>query len=286
MATTDAHPAPGRERVGILAGTGRLPEIIADELARQGAPVFVIALAPETGSWIKSYPNEHVPVTHLSRIVRSLKSASVQTVVLAGGISVRPSLFSFRFDWMTIRQFPRLIRALMMGDDGLLRTAVAWLSEQGFAVVGAHELVPSLLAPERVITLLAPDEDDRADIDAAVAEAIRLGASDLGQAAVAKSGAVIASETREGTRAMLKALARMMDGFQRSGVLAKFSKPGQELRVDMPTIGPDTVEQAAAAGLAGIVVEAERSLILDREIVIARANALGIFVAGVRVSAP
>lgn len=286
MATTDANPASGRERVGILAGTGRLPEIIADELAKQGASPFVVSLTPETGSWTKVYQNELVPVTSLSLLVRRLKSASVKTVVLAGGISVRPTLFSFRLDWMTIRQLPRLIRALMKGDDGLLRTAVAWLGEQGFTVVGAHELVPSLLAPERILTLLTPDADDHGDIQAAVAEAVRLGAADIGQAAVARAGAVIASETREGTRAMLTALARKTDGFQRSGVLAKFSKPAQELRVDMPTIGPDTIEQAAAAGLAGIVVEADRSLILDRELVIARANALGIFVAGVRSSAP
>jgi DUF1009 family protein len=286
MATTDANPAPEQDRVAILAGTGRLPEIIAGELAKQAKSVFVVALGPDTGNWIDSYQHDLVPVTHLARIVRSLRSASVKTVVLAGGISVRPSLLSFRLDWMTIRQFPRLIRALMKGDDGLLRTAIAWLGEQGFSVAGAHELVPSLLAPERVMTLLAPDEDDYVDIKAAVAEALRLGAADVGQAAVARSGSVLAGETREGTRAMLEALAQKTDRFQRSGVLAKFSKPGQELRADLPAIGPETVEQAAAAGLAGIVVEADRSLILDRELVVARANALGIFVAGVRSSAP
>jgi UDP-2,3-diacylglucosamine hydrolase len=285
MATTDASAASGRGRVGILAGTGRLPEIIASELAKQGASPFVLALTPETGSWVKAYQNELVPVTSLSRLVRTLKSASVKTVVLAGGIRVRPSLLSFHLDWMTIRQFPRLVRALLKGDDGLLRTAVAWLGEQGLTVVGAHQLVPSLLAPERVLTLLTPDDDDQADIQAAVAEAIRLGSADIGQAAVARVGLVIASENREGTQAMLHALARKADGFHRSGVLAKFSKPGQELRADMPAIGPDTVEQAAAAGLAGIVVEADRSLILDRELVVTRANALGIFVAGVRGSA-
>lgn len=285
MARSETNSALRRDCIGILAGSGRLPEIIAGEVTRQGSDLFVVVLTPETGSWTTAYRNSVVPVTHLSRLVRELRSASVKTVVLAGGIRVRPSLFSFRLDWMTIHAFPRLFRALMKGDDGLLRTAVTWLGEQGFTVVGAHELVPSLLAPERVLTLLSPDRDDKLDIDAAVAEAMRLGAADIGQAAVARAGALIASETRDGTQAMLHALARSTDGFQRSGVLAKFSKPGQELRADMPTIGPDTVEQAAAAGLAGIVVEADHSLILDREIVVARANELGIFITGMRGNA-
>lgn len=281
MARSEAGFALQQDCVGILAGSGRLPEIIAAELARQGTRLFIIALTPATGNWVKAYRHADVPVTHLSRLVGELKSAGVKTIVLAGGLRV-PSIYSFRLDWTTLRELFRLVRALMKGDDGLLRTAIAWLEEQGFIVAGAGELVPALLAPERVLTLLGPDTDDNQDIQVAVAEAIRLGAADIGQAAVSRSGVVAASEGREGTQAMLLALARTGDGFQRSGVLAKFSKPGQELRADMPTIGPDTVEQAAAAGLAGIVVEADRSLILDRQLVIDRANALGIFVAGVK----
>lgn len=282
MAASDADLAVRQNTIGILAGSGRLPEILAAELSKQGQAVFVVALTPETGSWVSAYRNASVPVTHLSRLLQVLRAASVKTVVLAGGIRARPSLFSFRLDWLTIRYFTRLARALAKGDDGLLRAAVAWLGEQGFHVAGAHELVPALLTPERVLTLLGPDDDDFSDIRVAIAEAVKLGAADIGQAAVARSGAVLARETRAGTEALLMTLAQSAEGFQRSGVLAKFSKPGQELRADLPAIGPDTVEQAAAAGLAGIVIEANRSLVLDREKVIERANALGIFVAGMR----
>lgn len=282
MATIEAELASRQECVAILAGTGRLPEIIARELSKAGTTVFVLSLTHETNGWQNAYANAYVPVTHLSGIVRTLHSQSIKTVVLAGGISVRPSWFSFRIDWTVLKQLPRLIHALRKGDDGLLRTAIAWLGEQGFSVVGAHELAPSLLAPEGVLSLLSPGPEDQPDIEAAIAAAVTLGAADVGQAAVARAGTVIARETREGTGAMLAALARKVDGFQRSGVLAKFSKPGQELRADLPAIGPDTVTQAARAGLAGIVVEAGRAFILDRELVVARANALGIFVVGVR----
>ena len=116
----------------------------------------------------------------------------------------------------------------------------------------------------------------------AVAAARKLGEADIGQAAVARAGAVVAVEDRKGTKAMLEGLALSQNGIARSGVIAKFAKPQQELRVDLPAIGPETVAQAANAGLAGIVVEAGKSLILDRSITIAKANELGIFIVGMR----
>ncbi|MGB8818499.1 MAG: UDP-2,3-diacylglucosamine diphosphatase LpxI [Rhizobiaceae bacterium] len=282
MTTPDAVMSLPEGRIGILAGSGRLPQIIAEELTSAGVRPFILALTDETGPWVGRFDHARVSLTHLSEIKRSLKDANVAAVVMAGGISVRPRLGAFPKDWMTMRQLPRLFLALRKGDDGLLRTAIAWLSENGFATLGAHELVPSLLAPAGNLTLLGPDLDDEADIAAAVSQAIRLGAADIGQAAVARDGVIIANEGRAGTRAMLEALARAAPAFSRAGVLAKMAKPQQVLRADLPSIGPDTIDQAAAAGLAGIVVEAGRSLVLDREEVIVRANALGIFVTGVR----
>ena len=282
MTTPDAIMPKPNGRIGILAGSGRLPQILAEELDSTGVHPFILALADDTGPWIDHYDHVRVPITHLSRIKQSLDAAKIASVVMAGGISVRPTLGAFPKDWMTLRQLPRLFFALRKGDDGLLRTAIAWLCENGFKTLGVHDLAPFLLAPLGNLTLLGPDMDDEADISAAVAEAIRLGTADKGQAAVARDGVVIASEGRSGTKAMLDILASSTSRFSRSGVLAKIAKTQQELRVDLPSIGPDTVDQAAAAGLAGIVVEAGRSLVLDRVEVVARANALGIFICGVR----
>ncbi len=282
MTTPEGLHSGSSGKVAILAGSGRLPEIIATELTAAGRAPFVIAVTEECGEWIERHDHAHVPVTHLSKILRSLKSAGAQTVVLGGGIKVRPRFGAFKFDWMTISQLPRLFRALRLGDDGLLREAIAWLQSCGFTVAGAHDLVPALLAPLGEVTLLGPHANDQYDIESAIYEARRLGDADIGQAAVARQGAIIAAEGRGGTAAMLMLVAASESRFRRSGVLAKFSKPQQEMRVDLPTIGPDTVEQVAAAGLAGIVVEAERSLILDRELTVAKANDLGIFIVGMR----
>ncbi len=277
---SDRRAAQGR--TAILAGSGRLPEILAQSLVRDGASPFVVAVDPGTGTWIASYDHAQVPVTQLSKLANTLSAANVQTLVLAGGIKVRPRLRSFRFDWMTLRQLPRLWRALRKGDDALLKEAINWLESLGYKVIGAHEAVPSLLAPLGSLTKLSPSGRDNTDIRVAITEAMRLGRGDIGQAAVARDGEVIETEDRSGTQAMLKRLAEIQSGFSRSGVLAKFAKPQQEIRVDLPAIGPDTVEQVAAAGLAGIVIEAGRSLILDRDQVVAKADEFGIFVVGVR----
>ena len=282
MTTPDVMNSGPSGKTAILAGSGRLPEVIATELAAAKFAPFVVAVTEDTGNWVERHEHSYVPVTHLSAILQSLKSAGVSNIVLAGGIKVRPRLAAFTFDWMTIKQLPRLFRALRKGDDGLLREAIEWLESCGFTVVGAHDVVPALLAPLGEVTLLGPHANDHYDIESAIYEAKRLGAADIGQASVARSGAIIAAEGKSGTAAMLLQLAASETRFRRSGVLAKFAKPQQEMRVDMPTIGPDTVEQVAAAGLAGIVVEAERSLILDREVTVAKANDLGIFIVGMR----
>ena len=133
------------------------------------------------------------------------------------------------------------------------------------------------------MTSCQPTETDEIDIREAVKAARQLGAEDKGQAAVVRDGVVISLEERSGTAAMLKSLAETGTFKKRSGVLAKVSKPGQELRVDMPAIGPDTILQASRAGLAGIVVEAGHALLIDREEIIRQANAHGLFVCGRKV---
>ena len=140
--------------------------------------------------------------------------------------------------------------------------------------------MPELLSPQGPVGALTPSADDQADIDAAVHAALDLGTQDKGQAAVARDAQVVALEEQDGTDAMLTRLIK--SGQARGGVLAKMTKPGQERRADLPAIGRKTVENAHAAGLKGIVVEAGGSLIVGREAVVAAADALGLFVVGVK----
>jgi DUF1009 family protein len=190
---------------------------------------------------------------------------------------VRPSI-------ALLKALPRIVSSLAGGDDALLKTVVGLIEQSGPKVVGAHEIVPDLVAGEGVITRARPTAADARDLAAAFAAAKAIGALDIGQAAVAIGGRVIAVEGIEGTDGLLARTAALrshgrLSGKKR-GVVVKCAKPGQELRADMPAIGPQTVAAAHQAGLAGIGVEAGRSLILDYEAVCVSADQLGLFVIG------
>ena len=271
--------------IAILAGSGRLPEILSERLTAQGNPPLVLELNGDLARWKPPVRAVHVPPTNPDLAFKTLADAKIRSISLAGGISVRPRLSQFHFGRKFFKYVFALGGALLRGDDGLLKTVVRLFESEGYQVVGAHEIAPDLLAGEGNYSIPLPSQPDEQEILAAFRAARELGARDIGQAAVTRDGQVIALEGRQGTAHMLAELAKATTGVKKpSGVLAKVSKPGQELRVDMPTIGPDTVRQAHLAGLAGIVVEADHALLVDREEIIRQANMLGLFVCGRKVS--
>ncbi len=269
----------------IIAGSGLLPQLLARELAAHGNPPLVMAIDGEAGEWTRDYPGFRAKTVEVSRVVRELKSLGIRRVVLAGGVRGRPDWSAFRPDWFLLTNAPGIYRALRSGDDGLLRVGVSLLKKYGMTVVGAHEIMPDLLTQAGTPTSRKPDKYDLVDIKCAHHAARTLGSLDIGQGAVAVGGRVVAVEGAEGTDSMLERVRQMrQDGkisAKARGVLVKAAKPGQELRADLPSIGPDTIQGAADAGLAGIALETERSLVLDFARTIQRANEHGLFVSGI-----
>ncbi|MFD9897205.1 LpxI family protein [Mesorhizobium sp. NPDC059025] len=277
---------PPDARVGIIAGGGRLPTDVANGLGEQGHKPFVLMVQGEAlpESALGKFEHEVLSLENIGSLVGILRRRGITHVVLAGEIRRRPRLGAMRFNLGLLAIVPLVISALARGDDGLLKVVVRGLEARGFTVVGAHQIVPDLTATEGALTRLAPSTADWKDIEAAHEAAIAIGMLDIGQGAVAVGGRAIALEGIEGTDGLL-ARVRELRGHGRlagkkGGVLVKCAKPGQELRVDLPSIGLQTVEGAHAAGLAGIAVEAGRSLVLDSSAVIAKADALGLFVVG------
>lgn len=287
MATTDT---PGRfqfrsgDRIAIVAGSGRLPVDVAENLAAHGQRPFVVMVAGETGPELASYDHEELTIENFAGLVPLLKRQGITHAVFAGGISRRPKLRALRPSLPLLRFLPRFVAAMAKGDDGVLRTLAATVESLGVKVVGAHQIAPDLLAPEGPMTSIAPQKSDWRDIEAAAEAARAIGALDIGQAAVAIGGRAIALEGVEGTDGLLERVRELRShgrlAGKTRGVLVKCAKPGQELRMDLPSIGPDTVTAAHAAGLAGIGVEADRSLVLDLANVIGEADRLGLFVVG------
>ena len=215
-----------------------------------------------------------------------LKRERITHVVLAGGIGRRPKLTKLRPSIELLAMLPRLVPLFGKGDNAVLKTVVELIEEGGTKVVGAHQIVPDLIAGDGIMTRAKPSAADRKDLAAAFAAAKAIGALDIGQAAIAIGGRAIALEGVEGTDGLLARTRELRShgrlAGKKRGVIVKCAKPNQELRADMPAIGPLTVAAAHGAGLAGIGVEAGRSLILDYETVCADADALGLFVIGLQ----
>lgn len=276
------------DRVAVVAGSGRLPVNVAEGLTAQGHEPFVVLIEGEAdaGSGLEKLKHRTVALEDAGRVRGLLRQEKITHVVLAGGIARRPSLSSYRLSFGLLAVLPRLARALTRGDDGMLKLLIEHIEAAGMKVVGAHEIVPDLLAVEGPLTRTQPLPDDWRDLEAARAAALAIGALDIGQAAVSVNGRVIALEGIEGTDGLLER-TRDLRGHGRianlkRGVIVKCAKPQQEVRADLPVIGPATVDGAHAAGLAGIGVEAGRSLILDWGQVVARADELGLFVVGLK----
>lgn len=266
-------------KLAILAGGGTLPARIAAAVRGQGRDVFVVAFDGHTDpATVAGLPHLWSRFGAAGTIIRRLHDEGVDEVVFAGPVK-RPSFTELLPDWWTTRFLARVgTRAL--GDDGLLRAVVRELEEEGFRVVGLHELLKNLLTVAGPVGSLTPDAEAERDIARAAQVARALGALDVGQGAVVQQGLVLAVEAIEGTDAMLARCADLSRPGP-GGVLVKVKKPNQDRRIDLPTMGVTTIERAAAAGLRGVALEAGGSLLIDREAVADAADRLGLFVIGI-----
>jgi UDP-2,3-diacylglucosamine hydrolase len=269
-------------RIGILAGGGRLPLTIAESVIARGGSIHIVAIEGEADADIARFPHTWVNWGQVGRMVATLRSQRVDAMVIAGSVR-RPNLWKVRPDWGFFLSLPIVLGMKAGGDDSVLSRVVRFFESKGIEVRGAHEVAPDLLAGAGPAGAVSLGRQARADAELGFAVRAALGPLDAGQAVVVANGAVLAIEGAEGTDAMLKRVAELSaDGepLAHRGVLAKGPKPGQELRVDMPAIGPRTVELAATAGLAGLAVQAGAVLLLDRGTAISAADAHGIALEG------
>ncbi|MFT8419352.1 MAG: UDP-2,3-diacylglucosamine diphosphatase LpxI [Acetobacter sp.] len=262
--------------VGILAGGGPLPGMVAQAASAAGLSVFIIGFEgfaePDV---LAPWPHEYARLGAAGRMLSLLREHGCSDLVLIGPIR-RPSLLSLYPDAEGARILARLGKALFAGDDGLLAALVRILGDEGFCVRGAHEFLSHSVAKPGILGRIAPDAQALVDIGHGVTVVQTLGRLDIGQGCVVQNGVVLAVEAMEGTDAML-ARAGTYRQPGAGGVLVKLLKPGQEKRADMPTIGPLTLQNAHAAGLRGIAFEAGNTLLTDRAACVAEAERLGLF---------
>ena len=261
-------------RLALIAGGGALPAAVVAALAEPPLICALDGFAPEITADITFRLERLVP------FLRNLTDQGVTEVVFAGAVQ-RPRLDPALFDPATAQLVPRLLAAMQAGDDATLREVIALFEEADLAVNGVADIAPALLPGPGV---LAGSVTPRDEADAARAAAIvaALGAVDVGQGACVAQGLCLAVEVLAGTDAMLIALtglpaALRPDPRHGRGLFYKAAKPGQDRRIDLPTIGPDTIRHAAAAGLGGVAFEAGAVICLNLPAMQAEAARLGLF---------
>jgi len=267
--------------LAIIAGGGHLPVEVAHAAHAAGYTVLVIGIAEEADLFnlASNVRQTKVGWGQFGALQQHLKDHGTQKLVIIGSISRRPEYKDVKLDWGAVQLLPQLLTTLLAGGDSSVLDKVAKLfADLGYDLIGAHDVAPSLLATEGHLAGPKPNEAARQDATKATQAAWTAGHLDMGQGAVAIGGRIVAMEGAEGTDGLLERVAVMrqskrFSGPKRAGVFAKCTRPQQDLRLDMPTIGPRTVENAADAGLSAIVLEAGCVLLSRREETLARCKA-------------
>ena len=284
-AVADAGP------LAVVCGGGSLPIEVARAAQRQGRGVMLLALRgsadPEA---VAAFPHHWIGVGQIGHACRYAKAAGCRDIVMIGSV-LRPHVWNIRFDFFTARLLPRVIRMFRNGDDRLLTGVATLLEEQGLRVVGAHEVAPEILMPLGPQGGRQPGEADRTDIARGLAFLRATGPFDVGQAVVISDNRVLAVEAADGTDLMLERLAELRDkgrimARKGGGVLIKAPKPMQDRRIDLPSIGPRTVEGVARAGLAEIAVVAGSTIVAEPDRITTVADKAGVFVIGIPADQP
>jgi DUF1009 family protein len=272
--------------IAILAGSGQLPIQLVKHLERTGQDYRVLAFRGFALPELRRRADASVDLLDLKTIMSTLEGWRPQAVSLVGAVR-RPGFSALLGAYSLLRNRQEVKEVITRGDDQVLRGAVMLLEERGHRVVGAHELAPDLVAPRSLSGSREPSGDDRQAIAVGLDLLGSLSAFDIGQAAIVARQHVLAIEGPEGTDGMLRRVRGLRQSWlglrrrREGGVLIKAAKKGQDLRVDMPTIGPRTVAEAAGAGLSGIAIGAGSTFILEQDETLRTADRLGLFLTAV-----
>ena len=280
MSTQDKAQYNPELTLGLIAGGGDMPFRVKEAVQAQGGRIHILGIKGSADAALGSV--EQYPMAHLGKFIKALKKAGCQQVVLIGKVQ-RPNLLTLRPDMAGMKAIARVLVEKRRGDDALLRQILRLLSENGMSVLPAQAVAPNLMPDAGDLTHIRPNAIDEEDIALGVHITRSIGALDIGQASIVCRGQVLAVEGVDGTDALLARVAHLDESLRGSskkpqGVLVKLPKPQQDRRIDIPALGMQTIENAAKACLAGIVVEAQGAIINDIEACLQRADELGLFV--------
>ncbi|MCQ2914217.1 MAG: UDP-2,3-diacylglucosamine diphosphatase LpxI [Alphaproteobacteria bacterium] len=264
------------KKLGIVAGGGKLPKQLIDKCKKEGRPYVLAALKKNASKDIaKGEECLWIRFGEAGKCLEYFKSQGVEEVVLIGFVK-RPSLFDLRPDAYSLK-FLKEIGFSAFGDNNLLTKVINYIEKDGMKIIGVHEVLDNLTVPAGVLGKITPDEQAKKDIEYGSKIALGIGNLDIGQSVIVQQGIVLGVEGVEGTDNLIKRCKKLSrPGL--GGILVKIKKPNQEKRADLPTIGCRTLVNLKKSGFRGVAIQANYTLIVDKEALIKKADDLGLFI--------
>jgi UDP-2,3-diacylglucosamine hydrolase len=265
--------APGSTGWGLIAGNGRFPFLVLEGARSQGIEMAVIALKEEASTELEGSTRRihWVSLGELSKAIDLMHKEGVTQAVMAGQVKHNKIFSSIRPDWKLAKLLVSLPRK---NTDSLIGAVARVLEDEGIRLVDSTLFLKPLVPEVGVLTRRAPDDREAADIAYGLGVARQISAMDIGQTVVISDRACVAVEAMEGTDETIARAARIAGG--RPLIVVKVSKPGQDLRFDVPVVGLPTIEQMKSARATALALDAGRTLLFDREKLMTQADAAGI----------
>ena len=270
------------ERIGLIAGNGRFPIIFADNAKRLGYHVSAVAHEGETEPELAGHVDRihWIKIGQLNKLIKAFKEDKVHQAVMLGGIKKTHVFTTVRPDFRTLAMATRLA---LWKDDDILREFAKELEQEGIAICESTFGLEGILVEEGTLTARAPSEKEWEDIRYGWDVAHDIGRLDIGQCVVIKDRVVVAVEAVEGTDGAIKRGGELA---KEGAVVVKRSKPQQDLRFDLPAVGPRTIEVMASVKASVLAIEAGRTVLLDREIMLDKARSARIAIVGIATLEP
>ncbi len=266
--------------LGIIAGAGVMPLELIKTLEQKNLPYFIVLLDETLAQHYQKYPHVIISIGQVGKIIEHFKNNGALELVFAGSVK-KPNLLTLKVDLLGAKLLAKITKNKLFGDDAILSLVIEFLEERNFVVKGIEHYLNNILTPVGNLGKIKANTAQLADIKLASMVAKKLGALDVGQGAIVENLVVLGVEALEGSNALIERCAKLKLSQMRSGCLVKMKKPQQEGRIDLPTIGIDTVRAIHQANFAGIALESRASIILEMQETLELANDLGIFIVGI-----
>lgn len=265
--------------IGLIAGGGQFPLMAAQAARKQGLCVVAVALLGETDTALSEEVDHIVWIKlgQLGRLIKAFKKHGVRNALMAGGIRKR-RMFEIRPD---LRALSVVSKLAVFHDDDILRALARELAGEGIEIVSSISYLPQLLAPPGCFTKRRPSKTEKEDIQFGWKVAAKLGELDIGQCVVLRKKTVLAVEAIEGTDETILRGGKLA---REKAVVVKTSKPGQDLRFDVPSVGLETIKVMSRVNASVLAIEAEKSLLFDKPDMIEYANRAGITIVSYKTS--